>query len=65
MRVDPSKPEGQRVTLLKYDGKPPTPAQLKTWRDQGRDTAATLGDLPPLTSVIDFTDLRDFVTKAL
>ena len=37
VRVDPSKPEGQRVTLLKYDGKPPTPAQLKTWRDQGRD----------------------------
>jgi hypothetical protein len=58
VRVDPSKPEGQRVTLLKYDGKPPTAAQLKTWRDQGRDVAATLGDLPPLTSVIDFTDLR-------
>ncbi len=58
VRVDPSKPEGQRVTLLKYDGKPPTPAQLKTWRDQGRDSSATLGDLPPLTSVIDFTDLR-------
>jgi hypothetical protein len=58
VRVDPSKPDAQRVTLLKFDGKPPTPAQLKTWRDQGRDNTATLGDLPPLTSVIDFTDLR-------
>jgi len=60
MRIDPSKPEAERITLLKVDGRAPTAAQVQQWRDEGRDASATLGDLPPLGNVVNFDDLRVF-----
>jgi hypothetical protein len=62
-RVDPSKPEAQRCTLLKVDGKPPTPADVQRWRDEGRDVPSTLGQLPPLGRIIDPKDLRVFADE--
>ena len=57
-RVDPSKPEAERCVLLSINGKPPTPADVQRWRDDGGDTPKALGDLPPLTSIVDLKDLR-------
>jgi hypothetical protein len=57
-RVDPSKPAAQRCTLLKIDGKPPTPDELKRWHDEGRATNAPLGELPPIDSLVDLSDVR-------
>ncbi len=58
MRVDPSKPDAERCTLLKMDGKRPTVEDIKLWRDQGRDSSAALGELPPINSLVDATDVR-------
>jgi hypothetical protein len=58
VRVDPSKPDGMRCTLLKIDGKAPTPAQAKQWLDEGRDVSASLGDLPPIRGLVDVDDVR-------
>ena len=58
MRVDPSKPEAQRCTLLKLDGKPPTVAEENRWRDEGRDAPASLGELPPIGNLVELDDVR-------
>ena len=58
MRVDPSKPDAERCTLLKVDGKRPTADDIKLWRDQGRDSSAALGELPPISSLVDGEDVR-------
>jgi hypothetical protein len=57
-RVDPSKPEAERCTLLSIDGKPPASADVERWRAEGGDTPKPLGDIPPLASVVDLKDLR-------
>ncbi len=44
--------------LLGIDGRPPTPAELQRWRDDGGDTPKALGDLPPLATLVDLKDLR-------
>jgi hypothetical protein len=59
-RVDPSQPEAGRCVLLSIDGKPPTPADIQRWRDEGGDTPKPLGDLPPLAGLVDLKDLRIF-----
>ncbi len=57
-RVDPSKPEAERCVLLSVDGRPPKPADVQRWRDDGGDVPKTLGDLPPLASIVELKDLR-------
>jgi hypothetical protein len=64
VRVDPSKPEGERCVLLKVDGKPPTAALRQGWRDEGRDVPAALGVLPPLATLVDITDVRVWSDEA-
>ncbi len=59
-RVDPSRPEAERVMLLSIDGKPPTSEDVQRWRDDGGDTPKALGELPALTGLVDFKDLRIF-----
>jgi hypothetical protein len=63
MRVDPSRPEAERCTLLKLDGKPPTVDDVKRWRDEGRDASASLGELPPISGLVDTTDVRVFADE--
>jgi hypothetical protein len=58
VRVDPSKPDEERCTLLKVNGKLATPEDLRKWREAGRDDRAPLGGLPPLESFVDLADLR-------
>jgi hypothetical protein len=58
MRVDPSRPEADRYTLLAINGKPPKEADVKRWREQGRDSSAALGELPPISTVVDLSDVR-------
>ncbi len=60
VRVDPSKPSAERFTLLAVNGQSPTPAQLKVWQksELPKRTLAVLGDLPPLTSILDVQHLR-------
>ncbi len=58
VRVDPSKPESERCTLLKLDGKAPKPADIQRWRDEGRDGSAPLGEIPSLAGVVDTSDVR-------
>ncbi|MES2697225.1 MAG: PDZ domain-containing protein [Verrucomicrobiota bacterium] len=59
-RVDPSRPEAERCVLLSIDGRAPAPADVERWRDDGGDMPKALGDLPPLTSVVDLKDVRIF-----
>lgn len=59
-RVDPSKPETERSVLLSIDGKTPTAVDVQRWRDDGGDTPKALGELPPLSDVVDFKDVRVF-----
>ncbi len=58
VRVDPSRPEAERCMLLKIDGKLPTAAEVRRWRDEGRDSSAALGELPPLAQIVDLGDVR-------
>lgn len=58
VRYDPSKPPGERSTLLQVDGKPPKPAALQAWRAEHRDPLPGLGELPPLASLVDLGDVR-------
>ncbi|MEO7413905.1 MAG: hypothetical protein ABIZ81_11155 [Opitutaceae bacterium] len=60
IRVDPSKPEAERSVLLSVDGKAPTAGDLQQWRDDGGDTSKPLGEIPPLASFVDLTNLRVF-----
>lgn len=63
VRFDPSKTGDERATLLKIDGKPPTPAAVAKWRDEGRDAPATLSELPPIRDLIDLDDVRVYAEE--
>ncbi len=63
VRFDPSQPPEARSTLLKVDGKAPKAAYLKKWRDEGRGALPGLGDLPPLSSVVDLDDVRVYAEE--
>jgi hypothetical protein len=63
-RIDPSKADPERCVLLTIDGKPPTPADVERWQADGGDTPKTLGDLPPVASIVDLTNLRIFKDEA-
>jgi len=63
VRVDPSKPDAQRCTLLKIDNRAPTPEEEKQWRFEGRDVSASLGELPPIRTLVDVDDLRVFADE--
>lgn len=58
VRYDPAKPPAERSTLLKVEGKEPKPAYLEKWRSEARDPLPGLGELPPLSSVVDLNDVR-------
>jgi hypothetical protein len=63
VRYDPSKPPAERSTLLKVDGKVPKPAYLQQWRSEPHDTLPGLGELPPLSTVVDTDDVRIFADE--
>lgn len=63
VRFDPSKSGDARATLLKIDGKSPTPAAVAKWRDEGRDAPATLSELPPIRDLIDLDDVRVYAEE--
>ncbi|MEO6567953.1 MAG: PDZ domain-containing protein [Opitutaceae bacterium] len=63
VRFDPSKPPGERKTLLKVDGKVPKPAYLQQWRDEAEGTLPGLGELPPLSSIVDVNDVRIYADE--
>ncbi len=58
VRFDPSKPPEESSTLLKVDGKDPKAAYLQQWRNEGHGALPGLGELPPLSSVVDLDDVR-------
>jgi len=58
VRYDPSKPPDESAMLLKVDGKAPKTAYLKRWRSEGHVALAGLGELPPLSSIVDLNDVR-------
>lgn len=58
VRVDPSRPGAERCTLLKIDGKPPSAADTRRWREEGRDSSAALGELPPIAQIVELDDVR-------
>ncbi|ATC65008.1 hypothetical protein CMV30_14115 [Nibricoccus aquaticus] len=64
VRIDPSKPEAERSTLLMVDGKKPGAAVFQQWRDEGRGVPETLGELPEISSVVDVNDVRVFADEA-
>ncbi|MEO6568679.1 MAG: hypothetical protein ABIO94_07930 [Opitutaceae bacterium] len=63
LRYDPSKPPTESSTLLKVDGKAPKPAYLKQWRDEGHEPLPGLGELPPLSNIVDVDDVRIFADE--
>lgn len=63
-RVDPSKPEGERCVLVSIDGKTPTPDEEQRWRVDGGDQPKPLGEMPPLTNLVEAKDLRVFKEEA-
>jgi hypothetical protein len=63
VRVDPGKSDAERCTLLKLDGKAPKPADVKRWREEGRDVSPSLGDLPPIAGLVDVNDVRVFAEE--
>lgn len=58
VRYDPSKPPAERSILLKVDGKDPKPAALKAWQTENHAPLPALGELPPLSTVVDLNDVR-------
>lgn len=60
VRYDPSKPPDERSILLQVDGKIPKAAYLKEWHDEGHGALPSLGELAPLSSVVDVNDVRIF-----
>ncbi len=63
VRYDPSKPPAERSTLLKVDGKAPKPAVVEKWRSEARDPLPGLGELPPLSTVVDVNEVRVFADE--
>ena len=64
VRYDPSKPAAESSTLLKVDGKVPKAAFLQQWRSEGHDPLPGLGELPPLSSVVDLNEVRVYAEEA-
>jgi hypothetical protein len=62
-RIDPSKPEQERCTLLAIGGKTPTADEFRHWRENGGDDTDPLGELRDLRNSIDRTDLRIFADE--
>jgi len=63
VRYDPSRPPAERSTLLKVDGKDPKPAFLQRWRQEAHEPLPGLGELPPLSSVVDLDDVRVYADE--
>ncbi len=63
VRYDPSKPPAERSILLKVDGKDPKPVDLKAWRAENHEPLPGLGELPPLSTVVDLNDVRVFAEE--
>jgi hypothetical protein len=64
VRVDPSQPEGEDATLLKIDGHVASADEAKRWRDGGGGPASVLGDMPPLSRILEQSDARLFKDTA-
>lgn len=62
-RYDPSKPPETRSALLKVDAKEPKPAFLQQWRSEDHSALPGLGELPPLSTVVDVSDVRVFADE--
>ena len=63
VRFDPSKPSADSSRLLKVDGNDPKPAFLQQWRSEGHGPLPGLGELPPLSTVVDVNDVRLFADE--
>ena len=63
VRFDPSKAAAERSILLKIDGKDPKPAFLQQWRNEGHEPMPGLGELPPLSTVVDVNDVRIYADE--
>ncbi|MDB6095447.1 MAG: hypothetical protein JWM32_3009 [Verrucomicrobia bacterium] len=63
VRFDPSMPPEESSILLKVDGKAPKAAYLQQWRKEGHGPLPGLGELPPLSSVVDVTDVRIYADE--
>ncbi len=63
VRHDPSKSPAESSTLLTVNGKPPKPADLKQWRDEGQAPLPGLGELPPLPTIVDLDDVRIYADE--
>ncbi|MGC4075413.1 MAG: PDZ domain-containing protein [Nibricoccus sp.] len=63
-RIDPSKPEAERSTLLLVDGKKPKAEIVQQWRDDARGMPEPLGELPSISSLVDLNDVRVFADEA-
>ncbi len=63
VRYDPSKPPAERSILLKVDGRDPKPVDLKVWRTENHEPLPGLGELPPLSTVVDLNDVRIFAEE--
>ena len=63
VRYDPSKPPAESSTLLKVDGKDPKPAFLQQWRNEGHGPLPGLGELPPLSSVVEVEEVRIYADE--
>lgn len=59
-RVDSSQPQREQVVLRSIDGKAPTADEIQSWRDEGGEVVKPLGDMPPLATLANFSDLRVF-----
>lgn len=64
VRYDPSKPPAESSVLLKVDGKAPKAAELARWRAEEHELLPGLGELPPLSSLVDLDDVRVFAEEA-
>jgi hypothetical protein len=60
VRVDPSKSDGTRFTLVQLNGKAPTDAEISQWRESADEekNAANSEDIPALASLLDFAAVR-------
>ncbi|MDB6126198.1 MAG: hypothetical protein JWM35_94, partial [Verrucomicrobia bacterium] len=63
VRFDPSKPPGESSTLLKVDGKAPKTAHLKKWQSEVHEPQPGLGELPPLSRVVDLNEVRVYADE--
>lgn len=58
VRYDPSRPPEERNILLQVDGHTPKAADLRKWQEEGHEALPGLGELPPLSGVVDVNDMR-------